>query len=47
MTQIKNLLYSTRIPTKGKDIIKKADEKANHVIVLSNGTVALVTALLI
>lgn len=37
MTQISNLLYSTRIPTEGKDIIKKADEKADHVIVLSNG----------
>jgi len=34
MTQISNLFYSTRIPTAQKDVVKKADQSANHVIVL-------------
>ena len=34
MTQISNLFYSTRIPQPVIDRIQKADEKANHVIVL-------------
>lgn len=37
MSQITNLFYSTRIPQPEKDIIRKADESANHVIVLYKG----------
>ena len=37
MGQINNLFYSTRIPSPEKDQIKKADEKADHVIILCNG----------
>lgn len=37
MTQIENLFYSTRIPSPEKDVIRKANEKANHVIVLTRG----------
>ena len=37
MGQIGNLFYSTRIPCPERDQIKKADEKMNHVIILSKG----------
>lgn len=38
MSQYKNLFNSTRIPRKGKDIIKKFDSRANrHVLVMKGG----------
>ena len=36
--KINNLFYSTRIPTEGKDVIQKADESADHVVVLCQGS---------
>lgn len=45
MTQIENLFFSTRIPTPEKDVIQKANEKANHAIVLIKGRFYLLDVL--